>query len=578
MQLRLCFKRRIASLILILTPVLICSQSAHIDSLINLLHITNKTEGKIKLFEHLTFAYSDTSRMKAIYYCNEAIKLSEKNENTKLLGDLYLRVGRLWEQEDLYLKAIDYYNQAMEIARNNNDKHQLAFCYYRIGNTERKLCNYQSALTNCFYGQTLYEEINDLDGLGKIFNCYGSIYRVMNDHDKAILNYSKCIEISAGLKNNRAIGIAYNNIAIVYYDIGDNRLAESFYYKSLNIDESSLQFKANTLSNLAKLYIAKGELTKFKKFHNEALRIRLKIGDKSGLVSSYYICGKYYSTVDSTELAKQYLFIALEKALEINMKTRIKDIYDLLYQIYDEEGNTEKTFEYYKKYKLIYDEIYNIEKSKYIAYYEQLYKNAKLKDKERIYNLKKNFILIGVFLIIIGVFAFRFIRHKSRLEKERLEKKVLSLQKKHIEINLDVKNKEISALVLNQAMVNGIIEKAKQELAIKKYDLKKENQKPIQLIIDELNRNLKPGIWQEFELRFIEVHKEFYVKLLDKFPNLSQNEKRLCALLRLNMSTKEISTLTNQSIHSIEIARSRLRKKLHIVNKNISIVNFLSNL
>jgi len=84
-------------------------------------------------------------------------------------------------------------------------------------------------------------------------------------------------------------------------------------------------------------------------------------------------------------------------------------------------------------------------------------------------------------------------------------------------------------------------------------------------------------IWTEFELRFQQVYNDFYDKLQEKFPNLSSNEKKLCAFLKLNMTTKEISAITYQSVNSIVVARSRLRKKLDIETEE-SLISYLQGL
>ncbi|MCD4747537.1 MAG: hypothetical protein K8R58_14675, partial [Bacteroidales bacterium] len=64
----------------------------------------------------------------------------------------------------------------------------------------------------------------------------------------------------------------------------------------------------------------------------------------------------------------------------------------------------------------------------------------------------------------------------------------------------------------------------------------------------------------------------------NKFPDLTANEKKLCAFLRLNMTTKDISAITHQTSNSIEVARTRLRKKLNLSNKDINLVTFISQI
>ena len=111
---------------------------------------------------------------------------------------------------------------------------------------------------------------------------------------------------------------------------------------------------------------------------------------------------------------------------------------------------------------------------------------------------------------------------------------------------------------------NEFITSIAKKLVEFKPTTKKDNRDIIQQLINELKQNSSAKIWDEFELRFKEVHSEFYNKLHEKFPDLSPNEIKICAFLRLNMSTKEISSITYQSVKSINMARFRLRKKMNI--------------
>ena len=85
-------------------------------------------------------------------------------------------------------------------------------------------------------------------------------------------------------------------------------------------------------------------------------------------------------------------------------------------------------------------------------------------------------------------------------------------------------------------------------------------------------------IWEEFEVRFAKTHGDFYDRLVKAFPDITLNERRLCAFLKLDMTTKEISTITGQSIRAIEIARTRLRKKFSLNQSDISLFEFLSSI
>jgi len=77
-----------------------------------------------------------------------------------------------------------------------------------------------------------------------------------------------------------------------------------------------------------------------------------------------------------------------------------------------------------------------------------------------------------------------------------------------------------------------------------------------------LQSQLEKNIWEQVENSFLKVNPEFYKNLLEKHPNLTPSELKLAALLRLNMSSKDIANITNLSIDGIRVSRSRLKKKL----------------
>ena len=115
-------------------------------------------------------------------------------------------------------------------------------------------------------------------------------------------------------------------------------------------------------------------------------------------------------------------------------------------------------------------------------------------------------------------------------------------------------------------------------ITIKNQAVKDETKDAINKISKEIQKTTEEEIFEEFELRFKQVHSDFYNKLVQRFPELSPSEQRLCAFLRLNMTTKEISELTGQQPSSLETARYRLRKKLGITNSQMNLITFLSQI
>jgi DNA-binding response OmpR family regulator/DNA-binding CsgD family transcriptional regulator len=104
-----------------------------------------------------------------------------------------------------------------------------------------------------------------------------------------------------------------------------------------------------------------------------------------------------------------------------------------------------------------------------------------------------------------------------------------------------------------------------------------EGKKIIKSLILKINDKSSEHLWSEFEVTFEKVHSGFYNKLSEKIPDISLREKRLCAFLKMNMSTKEISSITLQSPNSIDVAKHRLRKKTGFASDD-AFTTFLLNL
>ena len=144
---------------------------------------------------------------------------------------------------------------------------------------------------------------------------------------------------------------------------------------------------------------------------------------------------------------------------------------------------------------------------------------------------------------------------KLKTEKEALELKNEVEQKNR---NLTLKAVEI---LKNNQVINEVIDKL---IHIEKKNIISKDD--VTILKNNLKNTLKQNHWKEFELYFVEVHPHFYEALNKKYPNLTPGEAKLCAYIKLNFSTKEIASITGRTIASIDVSRSRLRKKMKVQN------------
>ena len=104
-----------------------------------------------------------------------------------------------------------------------------------------------------------------------------------------------------------------------------------------------------------------------------------------------------------------------------------------------------------------------------------------------------------------------------------------------------------------------------------------EGKQKINTLIADYKRLSYNSNWDEFEILFEKVHQTFYDKLNSKYPNLTANERKICAFLKLNMSSKDIAQITFQSEDALKKARLRLRQKLEI-GRETNLTTFLQNI
>lgn len=133
-----------------------------------------------------------------------------------------------------------------------------------------------------------------------------------------------------------------------------------------------------------------------------------------------------------------------------------------------------------------------------------------------------------------------------------------------LEKEIDFKRKEQMSIALNIIQKNRFLEKLRTKIdkIIEKSDTDQvELSKLKKLIVENLSVDKDR---QRFNIYINELNRDFYFRLLNRYPNLTENEQRLCALVRLNLSSKDMASILNISTKSVEVNRHRLRKKMHL--------------
>lgn len=550
-----------------------------IDSLKTRLGLTKADTSLIRVYIQLGDRYAKLNQAdSALSYYNQALKFAEKTENETYRYTIYNQIGELFTGTGNFSISLEYYFKMLQLLDDEASRKydqlklgnkyaslyvQMGTCYFYLENLPKAHVYYQKSLEKVLQKATIDTRYKETESQLILYINIGSAYLSGKSFDKALVNFEKALEMNKPLNNQMYYGVLYNNLGIVYTEKKAFDKAFDFYIRALQIRKV-----LKDTAGMAQVY--------------------------NNLGDCYYLTGDYQSSIES-----------LNNALNLSRKVRnLRSemiAANFLSRASEKVGSLAEALKMQRLFKQLHDSIINTEQIQNTARLEMQYHY----EKQRKENLLQQEILLAkkerkalIFLIIAGLLLFSFVivvllNRNQRIKMKQaaliqdslqlesanlnLEKQNLLLEKQNLELELDFRNKELATHVMYLLKKNEFIGSITEKLLSLKPLLLAENKIWLQEIVREMKSNIDNTVWGEFEVRFQQVHKDFYLKLSERFPDLTPNETKLCAFLRLNMTTKDISAITFQSVKSIQVARARLRKKMDI-SRDDNLVSYLQQL
>lgn len=539
-------------IVIVLLFVVQCAfgQSHQIDSLTNLLQKRNSDVTRINLLLILSESNLRSDALKSLEYSSEAIELASSIGSDSLLCLAHGKLGNTYQFMGNYPKALQSYQTAISYGQKLMGKSLLAQPYGNIGN----IYNYQHDYVNAlkYYEQAL-KHLPSNDSI----------------HDNKQLNTKASL---------------LSNIGIICDETKKFAESEKYYDSALALAKqaNSHELIANVLNNQGSLFRDQGKNDVAFSHMQESLEIRKQNKNKFGMARSYLNLGQlYFENLKDYKKAEEHIHQAILFGREVRSLPTVNAGYNLLHKLYQETGDYKNAYESFNNFQQTQDSLFNEENARRITQLEMQFefdrKQAQIeveqKEKELYFWMSAG----GLTLLLIIV-SLLFFLQRSRAKRSELEQVKLQLEKINLKNELSLKDKELATNIMYLINKNELINTISEKLFEIKGGLVSESQSPIQKIILELQSNLQPELWKEFEFRFQQVHEQFYQTLNEKFPDLTPSERRLCAFLKLNMTTKEISALTHQNAKSIDVARTRLRKKLNLTGTDQNLITFLESI
>ncbi|MEO8068269.1 MAG: tetratricopeptide repeat protein [Flavobacteriales bacterium] len=488
----------------------------------------------------------------------------EKSRALIVLGDAHLAVRDLPAAMSAFQRAQRLVDEAVRqegtlpslVLSRSDIQAKTGLLYFYLRDPDKSIDCYNEALRGL-------EQLHDLDtnelALRKVrlFNNIAGVYVQRSDHATALPYFQQAVEMNRPLNDTRNESSLNNNIGICLMEMGEHERANEYFLKSLAVRKAAgdARGQAQVLNNLGKNQVFFGHFGAARDNFEQALAIGREIGSRESMVISLESLSSVCDTLHDYKAA-----LAAHRA-----------------------------------FKTLNDSLYNADTRLTIARLEEEFRrdnereafalDAERKDAESARRKVWNIALGGAlfFLLLTAFLVVKILRARVRtgvLEKEKLllESGKLEAEQTILRDSLEFKDRELTANALFLLKKNELIGHIAERLLKAKPTFRQENQQVIQEIVRDLHSNHDEHNWKEFEAHFTRVHSTFYESLQERFPALTPNERKLCAFLRLNMSTKDISAITQQTLNSITVARSRLRKKLDIEGEEVNLVDFLQSI
>lgn len=405
------------------------------------------------------------------------------------------------------------------------------------------------------------------------------MYNDMGFDEKAMFHAAKAVELIGidHIPNKHLV-----NFAMLYGKQGRFLEADQMLNKQLNFS-----FESDLPGITAQVYANLGNLRRRQKRFQEAL-VFMALSDSICSVQNIEI-GILYNKINRSELyfdmgefnnAKIEIESIPPLLEKYNLPHLRLEYFQIMHRVLDVLGDPHAANASFRSYISIRDSILGDLPRSIISEWELAFEREQFALESNKLSvalkqeIKKKYQLALLLMLFILVFAFVFFWNNRRRweERKRLEK-----EQNDLEHSLELKTKELLTETLHKVDVFSERQSIGKKLEKLVQDLPEQERDRFISLIKSLKTKRSSAFLKEFEARFKGVYEAFYKQLSALAPDLTANEIRVCSLIRLNLSTKEIAQLTSRSVGTIENSRIRIRKKLGL-GSDENLQNFLLTL
>ncbi|WP_309640794.1 hypothetical protein [Flavobacterium sp.] len=485
-------------------------------------------------------------------------------------------------------EAFSYFWQAFEKAKKENNTEDKAESLLYLG-----ICSFgassEKGLRYATQSLSEYKKLSSShpelakNGRSRCLQLISTIYSRQKKYTEAIaLSKNVVADLEGTNDKEGTLGLAYTSLGTLY-EIQKQNDSSAYFFKHAVAEFE----RAKNIAYLPNAYIKMGDLAKKKNgknisynYYTKALQLSNTSENKQAQVSCLVALGKWELAFNNDE-AQAEIHFQKAKQISSGLSDKVFEIKSIqaLIELKKKQKKYLEVSQLQDAQIKIKDHYYSLEREQIAknleVQFEVAEKDRKLEliSKEKEVSRLTNSLLFSLVMLLVIVFSFWyfFLKRINKRDKQLLKTKeelfaVLEEQKKlkeqQFENDIEHKESQLSAITLQMLQKNELLEEIKSIIHKKEDTTEKQLSKVIN------SHFTKDNNWNDFDKYFESVNKNFYNKLKQKYPDISSNDLKICALIKLNLSIKEMASILNISPDSVKTARYRLRKKLQLTTED----------
>lgn len=463
----------------------------------------------------------------AVDHMEQALTRAKDIGDTVMVARQTLNLGALSAQVGKEDKGLKYLLQFLDMQEGEQKpkREDVAMAHTNIGLIFLWAGDYGTALEHLRMSLAIREEIGDIVLITETYSRIAVLYSAMKDYALVLPYLLRSLEVYKQHNIHGQTAVCLANIAVAEIGLGNTESGLRYAQKSLAVSRKigNTNAEYHALLNIGSANRTMKKWEQAVAAYTDALAVVNTLDYARGKGGVYRLFTELYTEMGEFTVAQKYGKKALALLGEIDEKPLVRDIHKALTSLYEQMGKTKKELEHCKALYSIEERIRSEQASRQTRLMKVLHEVEEAKRDAENY----------------------------RVKSDELEQQV------------EKQDKELAARALALSEREEFLRDMRKELQEACRGPKNKLEYRVRTVISAISTSLADGhTWNVFEELFTKVHNNFIAELKVHYPALSGTELKVCALVKINLSSKEISRLLHVSVPTVETYRHRIRKKV----------------